>query len=142
MNQWPKDALIPDLARGCCHRSRRGPASNLATGSNINDSFWVSGCGRLPFSSHKRWQASKGLQAPDWHPKEVRQGRGAPGGSSQGPNSTLKSFSSRWGLAPASATSCKSVLKKLINIKSSFIVLLVFIGIDQKGRQILGKSHL
>ena len=32
--QWPKDALIPDLARGCCHRSRRGPASNSATGSS------------------------------------------------------------------------------------------------------------
>ena len=38
-NQWPKDVLFPDLARGCCHRSRGGPASSSATGSNINDSF-------------------------------------------------------------------------------------------------------
>ena len=42
--QWPKDALIPDLARGCCLRSSRGPASNLATGSKHKRfilGFWL-----------------------------------------------------------------------------------------------------
>ena len=55
----------------------------LATGSNINDSFlgfWLQGV-----------HLSQGLQAPERQPKEVRQGPGAPGGSSQGPNSTLPS---------------------------------------------------
>ena len=33
--QWPKDALIPDLARGCCLWLGRGPASNLAAGSKL-----------------------------------------------------------------------------------------------------------
>ena len=47
-NQWPKDALFPDLARGYCHRSRGGPASSSATGSHKRF-ILGSGFGRLPF---------------------------------------------------------------------------------------------
>ena len=48
----------------------------LATGSNVNDSFWVSGCGGF--------HLSQGLYAPERQPKGGRQGPGAPRRSSQG----------------------------------------------------------
>ena len=123
---WPKDALIPDLARGCCHRFRRGPASNSATGSNINDSFWVSGCRRLPFTSHKSWQASEGLQAPDWLPKGVRQGRGAPRGSSQGLNYTDQVLLLAVGVSAGERDIVKVFPEKVIKLKVALSCFLYY----------------
>ena len=54
-----------------------------ATGCLTNDSFWAPAIGRLPFNLHKADRQAGGLYAPDWQPKEVRQGRGAIRGSSQ-----------------------------------------------------------
>ena len=83
MNQWPKDALFPDLARGCCHRSRGGPASSLATGSHKRFILGSGKSGGCPLTSHEAGRRAGGLHAPDWQPEEVRQGGGAIRGSSQ-----------------------------------------------------------
>ena len=86
---------------------------------------------------------SQGLQAPGGQPKEVRQGTGAPRGSSQGPNSQLHGSSpSSRGLVPASTTSLKSFLRRKINIKSSSIVCFLFIGIDLREGNYWAYSHL
>ena len=54
-NSWSnKDALIPEIAPvRMGNGSARSFFYSSAPGCSINDSFWVSGCGRLPFTSHK-----------------------------------------------------------------------------------------
>ena len=59
------------------------PEESLAIGyrfKNINNSFWVSGCGGF--------HLSQGLYAPERQPKGGRQGPGAPRRSSQGLSDT------------------------------------------------------
>ena len=62
------------------------PEEGLSIGyrfKNINDSFWVSGCGGLLLTSHESWQASQGLQST-WL---AAQGGSAKAGGCQGDQS-------------------------------------------------------
>ena len=80
-----------------------------------------------------------GLQASDWQPKEVCQGRGALRGSSQDLN-----YSQVLLLAVGVSACVRDIVQvfpeESNKIKSSSTVLLVFIGIDLKGRQISGQK--
>ena len=100
-----------------------GPILRLQV--HINDSFWVSGnSGGCLLTSHKAGRQAGGLHVPAWRPGVVGQAGGTL--RDQAKISTLKSFSSRWGLAPASVTSLKSFLKKVIKLKVALLCFLYY----------------
>ena len=140
-NQWPKDALFPDLARGRCHRSRRSYSCfGCRFTRAIHSGFRQQG--RVPFNLSLSWRALGGPHAPDWPPGEVGQGGGAPRGSQP---RTL--FTDQVLLLAVVVRACAHNIVQVFpeefnKIESSSIWLSYVIGIDLEGGQIGQNSHL
>ena len=138
--QWPKDALIPDLARGCCLRSSRGPASNLATGSKHKRfilGFWLR---EVALHLSQELAGEQGLQST-WL---AAQGGLAKAGERQGDQAKVSTLLYQVLLLVVSAGErdiVKIFPERKIYIKSSSIVCLSLSGLIE-GRHLLGKSHL
>ena len=106
-NSWSyKDALIPEVAPVCMgNSSARSFFDSSAPGCSINDSF---GLRLLTLIGDLGWFKAGGTLRD------------------QAKISTLKSFSSRWGLAPARTTSLKSFLRNLIKFKGALLCFLCY----------------
>ena len=123
------------------------PEEGLSIGyrfKNINDSFWVSGCGGLLLTSHESWQASQGLQST-W--LAAQGGLPRQGGAKEiKPRSQLRGSSPSprggVGISAGERDIVKVFPEEKIYIKSNSILCFFFIGIDLREGIYWAYSHL
>ena len=106
---------------------------------NINDSFWVSGCGGCPSPLTRAGRRARPAKHLVGCPRGACQGRGAPRRSSQGLIFTDQVLLLAVGISAGERNIVKVFPEKVIKLKVALSCFL-FIGIDLEGRQILGKQ--